>query len=547
MTINAKAFLPFLAMAAILASAGCQAPVGAKAEAGHDDHAGHDHAAEATTKEADSHDDHAGHDDHGHGEDGHEEGAVALNAEQSEIAQIETIKVSSKESQSNLTVPGTISATTSGRAVVTPTVAGRLVTLGVTLGQKVAKGQTLGVIESTDLAEAWSRISEAKRQQETVQAQVKDQESQIKLAESKVASATQTLARQKQFVKAGAFNQAPLQAAQSELNDAQSDLLSAQKEQASHAEELRRTEALYKDGLVSRSELEAARLEIQQDEIRMNREKARVNLAQIGYEREKRIAEQGLLNSREVQTAEADLRSAKLELERSRIALRSTRGSLASSAKAVANAAAAYRTYSGGASASGGKVALISPLTGVVTHLNVTRGQAVDRTQTLFEIEDLTQVWATAQVPEREASLIAKGMKVSATAQALPGKTFTGYVQTLASRIDPKTRTLAVQCLIPNPNGHLKPEMFISVQLASGAKVTGISVPKESVFEDGGKSYVFVKEAKEYHRKEVQVGAKAGDKVQILSGLGLGEELVVKGAFILKSQQQKDELKGHEH
>lgn len=541
MTTNLKSWLPLHALAAAILLSGCQTPAGAKAEAAHDDHAGHDHGPEATTREADSHD------DHGHGEEGHEEGAVALNAEQSEIAKIETIKVSSQESQASLTVPGTISATTSGRAVVTPTVAGRLVTLGVTLGQKVAKGQTLGVIESTDLAEAWSRISEAKRQQETVQAQVKDQESQIKLAESKVASATQTLARQKQLVKAGAFNQAPLQAAQSELNDAQSDLLSAQKEQASHAEELRRTEALYKDGLVSRSELEAARLEMQQDEIRVNRAKARVSLAQNGYEREKRIAEQGLFNSREVQTAEAELRSAKLELERSRIALRSTRDSLASSAKAVANAAAAYRTYSGGASASGGRVSLISPLTGVITHLDVTRGQAVDRTQALFEIEDLTQVWATAQVPEREASLIEKGMKVSVTAQALPGKTFAGSVQTLASRIDPKTRTLAVQCLIPNPNGHLKPEMFISVQLANGAKVTGISVPKESVFEDGGKSYVFVKEANEYHRKEVRVGALSGDNVEILGGLGLGEELVVKGAFILKSQQKKDELKGHEH
>jgi membrane fusion protein, heavy metal efflux system len=538
MTINSKLLLPLALFAAL---AGCQGGGSAKAE---DDHAGHDHAAAES-------DDHAGH-DHGpgedaHGEEGHEEGTVALTSDQAKTAGIETQIVTSTEIQSSLTTPGTITATSSGKALVTPTVAGRLVTLSVSLGQKVVRGQQLGTIESTELAEAWNRISEAKRQQEAAHAQLKDQESQVKLAASKVAASTQTLTRQKQLVKAGAFNQAPLQAAQSELNDAQSDLLSAQKEQASHAEELRRTEALYKDGLVSRSELEAARLEIQQDEIRMNREKARVNLAQIGYEREKRIAEQGLLNSREVQTAEADLRSAKLELERSRIALRSTRDAFASSAKAVTNATAAYRTYSGGASASGGRVSLISPLAGVITHLDVTRGQAVDRTQALFEIEDLTQVWAAAQVPEKDASLISKGARVMVTAQALPGRTFAASVQTLASSIDSKTRTLAVQCLVPNPQGLLKPGMFVSVDFAGRTKTKGISVPAESVIEEGGKSFVFVQHDKEFHREEVKLGSKNGTQVQILSGLEAGENLVVKGAFILKSQLKKDELKGHEH
>ncbi len=538
MTINAKLLLPLALFAAL---AGCQGGGSAKAE---DDHAGHDHAAAGS-------DDHAGH-DHGpeeaaHGEEGHEEGVVALTPDQAKTAGIETQMVTSTEIQSSLTTPGTITATSSGKALVTPTVAGRLVTLSVSLGQKVVRGQQLGTIESTELAEAWNRISEAKRQQEAALAQLKDQESQVKLAASKVAASTQTLARQKQLVKAGAFNQAPLQTAQSELNDAQSDLLSAQKEQASHAEELRRTEALYRDGLVSRSEFEAARLEVQQDEIRVNRAKARVDLAQNAYEREKRIAEQGLLNSREVQTAEAELRSAKLELDRSHIALRSSRELLNSSAKAVANASASYRTYSGGAKASGGKVALTSPMTGVVTHLDVTRGQAVDRTQALFEIEDLTQVWAAAQVPERDASLIAKVARVMVTAQALPGRTFAASVQTLASSIDSKTRTLAVQCLVPNPQGLLKPGMFVSVDFAGRAKTKGISVPAESVIEEGGKSFVFVQHDKEFHREEVKLGSKNGTQVQILSGLEAGDNLVVKGAFILKSQLKKDELKGHEH
>lgn len=534
MTINPKLLLPLAIFAAL---AGCQGGGSAKTD---DDHAGHDHSAEGH----DDHGDHAGHD---HGEEGHEEGVVALTPDQAKTAGIETAVVTLSQIQSSLTAPGAITATSSGKALVTPPVAGRLINLSVSLGQKVVRGQQLGTIESTELAEAWNRISEAKRQQEAALAQIKDQESQVKLAASKAAASTQTLARQKQLVKAGAFNQAPLQAAQSELNDAQSDLLSAQKEQASHAEELRRTEALYRDGLVSRSEFEAARLEVQQDEIKVNRAKARVDLAQNAYEREKRIAEQGLLNSREVQTAEADLRSAKLELDRSQISLRSARELHSSSAKAVANASDSYRTYSGGAQASGGRVALTSPLTGVVTHLDVTRGQAVDRTQALFEIEDLTQVWASAQVPEKEALAIRKGAKAAVTAQALPGRSFAASVQTLASSIDSKTRTLTVQCLVPNPQGLLKPGMFVSVDFAGKAGTRGIAVPTKSVIEEGGKTFVFVKEGGDFHRTEVKLGAKNGDQIQVLSGLKAGQNLVVKGAFILKSQLKKDELKGHEH
>ncbi len=530
MTINARPCLPLLMLAAMFVMAACQGP-GSTASGSHD---GHDHSKDS-------------HDDHGHGEEGHEEGAVALTGEQAAIAGIETIQVSLGEAQSGLVVPGTISAVTSRRALVTPASGGRLVSLSAVLGQKVVKGQILGVIESTDLAEAYGRVSEAKRQQESARAQLRDLESQVKLAEARTATAAQTLSRQKQFVQAGAFNQAPLQAAQSELNDAQSDLLSAQKEQASHAEALRRTEALYKDGLVSRLDLDAARLEMQQDEIKVSRAKSRVDLAQAAKQREKRIADQGLLNSREVQTAEADHKAATLELERTRIALRSGRESLRSAEKSVANASAAYRAYAGGAPANGGRVSLAAPLSGVVTHIDVTIGQAVDRTQSLFEIEDLSQVWATAQIPEKSVQLAAKGMKARITASALPDKVFVGSVQVVSSRIDPKTRTLALQCLVPNPNLELKPEMFVSVNLAAGPVVRGISIPKESVFEDEGRSWVFIKKEGEYHLQEVVVGEAAGSQVSIQKGLESGQVLVVKGAFILKSQLKKDDLKGHEH
>lgn len=550
-------YLPIILALAI--AAGC-----AKQEA-HAEGDGHDHGAEASAaaKSETSPRDESGHGDDGHaheeeqkpapkdehaaGEEDHSAEPITLTEGQKAIAGIEVQKVAIRQIQPSITVPGTIASTTTGRAVVTPPVAGRVISLSVSLGQTVTRGQTLAVIESTELAEAWSRIAEASRSRDEANARVRESENQVQLATAKLTASRQTLARQREFAAAGAFNQAPLQQAQSEVNEAQSELLSAQKEEASHADQLRRLEILFRDGLVSKSDLDAARLDVQQDAIRVNRASSRVSAAKVTYDREKRIAERGLLNSREVQTAAADTRSASLELERARGALRSSRELVGSAQRAVANAQATYRTFAGGAQASGGRVNLVAPLTGVISRFDVTRGQAVDRTQALFEVENLGKVWAVAQVPERESANLRKGARVMVSTASVPGRFFSGMVQIVSSRIDPKTRTLAVQCLLENPGSLLKPEMFVSIQLMRGMSRNVLAVPSSAIVTDAGKSYLFVKDGEGFARHEVSLGLVSAGFTEVLSGIEENEAIAVKGAFILKSQQKKDELKGHEH
>lgn len=541
----------FLSLLAAAVLAGC----GSGGE--HKEGDGHDHAAETAAKaETAVKKDEHGHEGEAHtegeaghteGEDEHSEESVKLNPAQTAIAQIETEAVAFRNLQPQLAVPGTISATTRGRAVVTPPVAGRVVSLAVSLGQSVQRGQVLAVIESTELADAYARITDAARSRDEAAARVSESATSVRLAEAKVAATRQTLARQKEFAAAGAFNQAPLQQAQSELNDAQSELLSAQKEQASHAEQLRRLENLFRDGLVSKSDLDAARLESQQDTIRVNRVTARVQTAKAAYDREKRIAERGLLNSREVQAAEADVKSAVIEVERARGTLRSSQALLGTANRAVGNAQATYRTFAGGAGASGGRVNLVAPLNGVISKFDVTRGQAVDRTQALFEVEDLRSLWATAQVPERDSAVVRVGTPVTITTAALPGQTFNGTVQIVATRVDPKTRSLAVQCSLFNDDLKLKPDMFVDVRIANGESRRALSVPTTAIVSDAGKNYVFVKDKEEFARHEVKLSSTGGKYVEILEGVEEGELVAVKGAFILKSQLKKDELKGHEH
>lgn len=483
-----------------------------------------------------------------HAEEGHEHheegGAVELSSDAQKLAGIEVVPVRFKEVQESLDVPGIVNSTNKGRAVVTPPVAGRVVSVLAQLGDSVRQGQPLAILESPELAQAWSSIADAQRARDAAGSDLSQAKSEVRLAQAKLAAAKISLARQREFVKAGAFSQAPLQQAQSDLNEAQSELLSVQKEQASHAELVRRLENLYRDGIVSRSELEAARLELQQDQIRLDRAKAKIDLSKLTYDREKNIATRGLLNAKELQTADAEVRSSQLELDRSRIRVKAAESSLANAGRAIGNAQAVYRSNGGG---SVGRVTLTAPISGTVTRLDVTRGQAVDRTQVLLEVENLQSVWVTANVPEADADKVRKGAMVRVTVAGLAGREFGGVVQIVGSRVDPKTRSIPVQCLIAGAGGALKPDMFATVHLGVGSTVKTLVVPKTAIVTEDKETFLFVKKGEDFERREVVLGTENGDEVAVKEGLQAGEEVVAKGAFILKSEQKKDELKGHEH
>jgi cobalt-zinc-cadmium efflux system membrane fusion protein len=493
-----------------------------------------------TTKTGNASEDH-------HEEDAHTEGEVVLTAEQEALAGIKVETVRPRQIQEVLTVPGVVTSMTKGRSLVTPPVAGRIVAINVELGSSVRQGQTLAILESSELAETWAAIAEAERSRDAAGAALKESNTEVRLAEVRLSSARSNLARQTELATAGAFSQAPLQQAQSELSDAQSELLSLQKEEASHAELVRRLENLYRDGIVSKSELEAARLELQQDQIRLERSLARVSSAKSTVERERTIASRGLLNAKELQSAEAEVKASQLELERAKGRTRSAEAALANATRAVTNARALYRSHTAGGAASVGRVSLVAPISGTVTHLDVTKGQAVDRTQALMEVENLSSVWVTANVPEQSYPQVRVGADVMLQVTGLGDEQFEGVVQIVGSRVDPKTRAIPVQCLVRGVSGRLKPNMFASVSIAHGTGKQLLAVPASAVVSDGKTSFVFVKSGDGYLRTEVEVGERSGGYVAINSGLAGGESVVSQGSFILLSELKKAELKGHDH
>lgn len=473
---------------------------------------------------------------------------IVLTAEAAEIAGIEVAEARMMPMQRQLEVPGTVTNTSRGRAVVTPPVGGKVTRLHVKMGDRVTSGQPVATLQSADLAEASAAVIEAQAGVLSAEADVREVKSQIELANSLLKSARETLSRQKDFAKTGAFSQPSLQAAQRELADAEAELERGKQDQAVHEAQLERAERLYKQELISRTELEQARLEVATDKIRQRNAERRIELAKATFEREQQIATQNLANAREIQTAEAEVRAADLEVRQAKIRYASAIARVASANKGLQAERVAYSALAGGGRASGGTLTVTAPIGGIVGDIEVSVGQAVERATEICSIENLRTVWVVANVPDKQIALARKGARAQITVSAFPGRIFPGVVQVVGTRLDPKNRTMPVQVIVENASGELRADMFASVSLGVGASSRALAVPSSAIVADGDRKLLYIAEdGGKYEERVVETGRVQGDLIEIVSGLDIGDRVVVKGAFVLKSEKVKAELKGHEH
>ncbi len=164
-------------------------------------------------------------------------------------------------------------------------------------------------------------------------------------------------------------------------------------------------------------------------------------------------------------------------------------------------------------------------------------GAAQDPVNLLLGQKD-GSLWVYAQIYEYEAGQVQAGQAMEVKTGALPGKTFRGRVVAVDTILNPETRTLRVRGELPNPDGLLKPEMYVDVviQVDLGNK---LAVPEEAVLDTGERKIVFVRKAPgRYEPREVTLGHEAGDYWEVLSGLEEGEEVVTSANFLIDSESR---------
>ena len=147
-------------------------------------------------------------------------------------------------------------------------------------------------------------------------------------------------------------------------------------------------------------------------------------------------------------------------------------------------------------------------------------------------------VWLYASIYEYEIPYVKAGDKVNVEIPALPGKTVEGTVRSIDPVVDPSTRTVRIRAVLQNPEGLLKPEMYVNVTLRANLD-EGIVVPDEAVFATGDKNLVFVtKPDGLFEPREVVLGIKTDGMQEIKSGIGDGEMVVTSGNFLIDSESR---------
>ena len=189
------------------------------------------------------------------------------------------------------------------------------------------------------------------------------------------------------------------------------------------------------------------------------------------------------------------------------------------------------------------RVTLTAPVSGVVTDLMVREGSTVMTGDPLMGINDLSSVWVHAEVPESQATQILTGAQVIAQTAAWPSEVIRGEVQSLLPEVSPTTRTRKARMLLVNTKEKLVPGMFVQMQLSTGIPREALLIPSEALVRTGKRTLVMVVDNGAFRPVEVQVGREQYGQTEVLSGLVVGEEIVVSGQFLIDSEAS---LKGVE-
>jgi cobalt-zinc-cadmium efflux system membrane fusion protein len=189
-----------------------------------------------------------------------------------------------------------------------------------------------------------------------------------------------------------------------------------------------------------------------------------------------------------------------------------------------------------------------SAISGTITERLVNAGSGIQAGTPLFTIANISTVWVIANVPEAQLNNLRIGTPAEVRSSAVGGGAIAGRINYIDPRLNEETRTGRVRVELANPGERLKSGMFVEVGFQAGTGVaTGeeLVIPSTAVQRIGDRMVVFIpKDGEEgtFTVRNVELGGEVEGYHRVLNGLKLGEKVVTKGSFILKTQLMKGEL-----
>ena len=186
---------------------------------------------------------------------------------------------------------------------------------------------------------------------------------------------------------------------------------------------------------------------------------------------------------------------------------------------------------------------LRAPFAGRLGIRSVDLGQFLNAGTTIVTLQALDQLYVDMYLPQKNISLLQTGQEISVAVDAYPGKSFTGKISAINSKVDSNTRNVQVRATMENRDGLLLPGMFGKVEISVGTSRRLVTLPQTAVVYNPYGSLVFIvdksqnADGKEHPVRQsfITTGAVRGDNVAVVEGVKPGEEVVTAGQIKLRN------------
>jgi cobalt-zinc-cadmium efflux system membrane fusion protein len=252
--------------------------------------------------------------------------------------------------------------------------------------------------------------------------------------------------------------------------------------------------------------------------------KEKVDLAQVTYDREKRLWEDKI-------SAEQDFLNAKQTLAQAGIDLRSAEQQL----RALGLGSDYLRSLPSQKPESLTRFEVTSPIDGSIIEKRVVLGDSVQADTAIYIVADLSTVWVDFSVAAKDITTVHVGQKITITAENGPGPA-ENQIAYVGPLVEQETRAALARVVLANENGQWKPGMFVTGLAAGDSVDVELLVPRDAVQQMGGVPNLFVKTGGRFRAAPVVLGRGSDTHVEILSGIEAGQSYAAGGVFMIKSE-----------
>lgn len=182
-------------------------------------------------------------------------------------------------------------------------------------------------------------------------------------------------------------------------------------------------------------------------------------------------------------------------------------------------------------------VTVTAPIAGAITQLDIRAGMTIVQGAPLATINGVSPVWLVVSLAQADAGVARRGGRVVAHTPAYPGEDFAGRIESVLPAADPATRTVEARIALPNADGRLRPGMTADAEIAEPGTRSVLLIPAEAAIHTGQRTIVIVAgENNRFVPAEVELGGRAGNRIEVRRGLSEGQRVVASGQFLIDSE-----------